>query len=90
MPRSKIRREVRDKRASSAQREQDRMLRRRDADWRKRFGWTTVAVGAALFIVGSVGARTGVVVLPFDPHHIFSQVGGAALAIIGLTWALGR
>lgn len=46
-----------------------------------------VIVGAALFIGGQVGARTGFVVLPFDRHHLIAQVGGFFLAIRGLIWA---
>ena len=49
--------------------------------------WVVVpmmVVGLVLFLMGNLGARTGIVFLPFDPHHIYEQLGGAALAITGL------
>jgi hypothetical protein len=60
---------------------------RHGRDWRQRVGWPLAAIGAALFILGQVGSRTGFVSLPFDRHHVISQVGGFFLAIRGLTWA---
>ena len=41
--------------------------------------------GVVLFLLGNIGARTGIVVLPFDPHHVFAQFGGAALFVLGLS-----
>ncbi|MGH2658316.1 MAG: hypothetical protein ACRDHS_01320 [Actinomycetota bacterium] len=64
--------------------------KRSAAPWRKRLGWPLVAIGAVLFLLGNIGARTGIVFLPFDPHHVFEQFGGAAIAVIGLIWATGR
>lgn len=58
--------------------------------WRKRLGWPLVVMGAVLFVLGNIGARTGIVFLPFDPHHVFEQFGGAVVAIVGLIWATGR
>ncbi len=52
-------------------------------------GWPIAVVGLISFLVGNIGARTGVVALPFDPHHIFAQFGGGLLAIIGLVIATG-
>lgn len=46
--------------------------------------WTAVPFGVALFVIGQVGARTGVVALPFDPHHIFTQIAGAIVLLYGL------
>ena len=43
-----------------------------------------IIVGSALFITGNIGARTGVVVLPFD-HHLIGQLGGAITLVVGLT-----
>ncbi len=37
-----------------------------------------------MFLAGNIGARTGIVILPFDPHHVIAQFGGALLAIVGL------
>lgn len=48
--------------------------------WRKRIGWPR----------GNIGARTGIVFLPFDQHHIFEQFGGAIVAVVGLMWATSR
>ena len=41
--------------------------------------------GIVLFLLGNLGARTGIVVLPFDPHHVFAQFGGASLFVLGLS-----
>ncbi len=56
-------------------------------DWRKRLGWPLVVVGGILFLGGQIGARTGLVFLPFDTHHLLAQWGGALLAVTGLIWA---
>ena len=37
--------------------------------------------------MGNVGARTGIILLPFDPHHVFEQLGGAVVGIIGILLA---
>lgn len=55
--------------------------------WRRRIGWPLVALGALLFLYGYVGATTGLVSLPFDRHHIASQIAGGVLAVLGLRWA---
>ncbi|MGH2820488.1 MAG: hypothetical protein ACRDJ5_07535 [Actinomycetota bacterium] len=57
--------------------------------WRARVAWGVVVLGAALFVAGNIGARAGITILPFDPHHVYAQFGGAALAIIALVWATG-
>lgn len=57
--------------------------------WRPRLAWGLSIVGAVLFVVGNIVARAGFAVLPFDPHHVYAQFGGAALAIVGLWWATG-
>jgi hypothetical protein len=51
--------------------------------------WPLCAIGGVLFLLGNIGARTGIVFLPFDPHHVIGQFGGAILGIIGLIWATG-
>ncbi len=43
--------------------------------------------GLLLFLLGNAGARTGIVFLPFDPHHVFAQIGGVLVGILGLVWA---
>ncbi len=42
-----------------------------------------------LFGYGYLGATTGLVSLPFDRHHVASQLVGAVLAV-GLRWALSE
>jgi hypothetical protein len=56
---------------------------------RSRIGYSLVVLGLVLFLVGNIGARTGLVILPFDPHHVYTQLGGAVLAIVGLALATG-
>lgn len=58
--------------------------------WKKRVGWAAVVVGLALFLAGNIGAVTGLRILPFDTHHVLSQLGGGLLAVIGLPWAAAR
>jgi hypothetical protein len=43
-----------------------------------------------LFLVGNATARMGVVLLPFDPHHLIEQGGGALLAMLGVLVASAR
>jgi len=64
--------------------------KRARAPWRKRLGWPLVAVGAVMFLLGNIGARTSLTFLPFDPHHVFAQFGGAVVLIVGLIWATRR
>jgi hypothetical protein len=59
----------------------------RASRWRKRIGWPLCAVGGVLFLLGNIGARTGIAFLPFDPHHVFEQFGGGLIGILGLLWA---
>ncbi|MPZ12743.1 MAG: LptF/LptG family permease, partial [Kiloniellaceae bacterium] len=44
--------------------------------------WTAVPVGLALFLIGQIGASTGIVALPFDPHHLFTQIAGGVLFLL--------
>jgi len=49
--------------------------------------WVTlplIVAGSALFITGNIGARAGVMILPFDPHHLIGQFGGAIVLVVGL------
>lgn len=46
--------------------------------------WTAVPFGVALFLIGQIGGQTGVGTLPFDPHHIYSQIAGGVLVLYGL------
>ncbi|MGH2726900.1 MAG: hypothetical protein ACRDKS_07965 [Actinomycetota bacterium] len=63
-----------------------RARRIRREDFRRRMGWTLAIIGGALFLIGQIGSRTGALSLPFDRHHLISQVGGFFLLIRGLTW----
>lgn len=54
---------------------------------KRRAGWPIAAFGAALFLYGQIGSRTGIRWIPFDPHHVYSQVVGFLLAIVGLSWS---
>ena len=63
-------------------RAQERMLRRHGR--RKRVGWILIVVGAIAFLGGNIGARTGLTFLPFDPHHVYAQLGGAVAVVSGL------
>lgn len=58
--------------------------RRRDRSARERIGWTLAVAGALLFVVTNIGARTGLAVLPFDPHHFIGQALGAAFGLLGM------
>jgi hypothetical protein len=60
---------------------------RRSASWRTRVGWPLAIAGLLMFLLGNIGARTGIVFLSFDRHHVFEQIGGALLGILGLVWA---
>ncbi|MGH3443167.1 MAG: hypothetical protein ACRDUY_14225 [Nitriliruptorales bacterium] len=55
--------------------------------WRKRIGWGAAVLGLVLFLTGSLGARLGVVLLPFDQHHVIGQFGGIVLALVGVSIA---
>lgn len=52
-----------------------------------KIGKTLAWIGGILFVIGNIGARTGWVTLPFDPHHFYAQFGGAVLLLIGVTVA---
>ncbi|MEU0721800.1 hypothetical protein ABZ498_32065 [Streptomyces lavendulocolor] len=46
--------------------------------------YTLMPLGLLLLALGILGATTGITVLPFDPHHVVTQIGGLVLAFIGL------
>ena len=53
----------------------------------RRLGWPLALGGGALFLAGYIGAQAGVTILPFDQHHVISQVGGLLVAFTGVIWA---
>lgn len=90
MPKSRTRQEVKQKNHDRMIRAEMRARARAESTLRNRLGWPLFALGALLFLVGNITSRAGVVVLPFDTHHVVSQFGGAVLATVGLMWATGR
>lgn len=46
---------------------------------------TATPIGAVLLVLGQIGARTGIVALPGDQHHLITQLLGGALLLWGLT-----
>ncbi len=91
MPKSRSRRKPTSRpRATTLGREEPSRQKRRASPWRKRVGWPISILGLALFLIGNIGARTGIVILPFDPHHAFGQLGGAIMAFTGLFIATSK
>lgn len=86
MPRSHVRAKVKEDRSRRIDDRAIKKAEREQRDWRQRLALPLIIVGAILFIGGQIGARTGLVFLPFDPHHVFAQWGGAAIAVTGLMW----
>lgn len=66
-----------------------RRQRAKGRGWRGRVAVPLAVLGGLWFLVGNVTSRMGVVLLPFDRHHLVSQFGGAAVAMVGVSW-LGR
>lgn len=87
MPKSRSRRKPKPTQHTTDHSAEERARQARRDEIRRRVGWPLAVAGAVLFILGQVGSRTGIVFLPFDRHHVISQVGGFFLAIRGLTWA---
>ncbi|MET9835905.1 hypothetical protein ABZ078_43035 [Streptomyces sp. NPDC006385] len=46
--------------------------------------YTLLPLGLLLVAIGLLGAATGFTVVPFDPHHIGTQIAGLLIAFIGL------
>ena len=55
--------------------------------FRRRVGWPLCLLGFTWFAATYVANFAGVVLLPFDHHHIFGQIGGLVMGITGLVWA---
>lgn len=64
-------------------------LRRGPPPWRTFVGWITAISGVLLFVFGYVASGAGIEI-PFDEHHILTQVAGLSLAVLGLAWATRR
>ncbi|WP_043732138.1 hypothetical protein [Streptomyces zinciresistens] len=46
--------------------------------------YTLLPLGLLLVAIGILGATTGLTVVPFDPHHIGTQVVGLVVAFAGV------
>lgn len=44
-----------------------------------------IPLGALLLLIGQLGSRTGIVSLPFDQHHVLTQILGFGLLLFGLS-----
>ena len=55
--------------------------------WARVAGWIAFAIGIALFASSFIASSAGVVILPFDPHHIIGEAGGLVLAVSGVSVA---
>ncbi len=91
MPKSKSRTKRRSRRrAESGRRTEPQPRTPVEPLLRKRIGWPLAIAGLVLFLIGNIGARTGLVFVPFDPHHLWTQWGGAILGIAGVLLATSR
>ncbi len=91
MPKSKpSRRRARSAHGQIRREEAAPPTRKRSRRLQTRVGWSLAIAGGILFLLGNIGARTGIVFLPFDPHHVFGQVGGAIIGLIGILVATPR
>jgi hypothetical protein len=76
-----------DRRLRAEARADARARRTRGQRLTRRAGLPLAVAGAALFTATFVGNAAGFRVLPFDQHHAFGQLGGGALAVLGIAWA---
>ncbi|MGH9030513.1 MAG: hypothetical protein ACRDZV_00155 [Acidimicrobiia bacterium] len=83
---AKARRRAQD-RALRAEARRARRAESRVGAVRHRLGWPLCALGVVLLLSGMLGALTGTQILPFDSHHLLSQIGGGVLTVTGLVWA---
>jgi hypothetical protein len=67
----------------------DKMLRGR-LSARQIAGRCLVVLGASLFAIGFIGSVSGAITLPYDRHHIFTQVVGLVAVATGFSWASGE
>ncbi len=51
---------------------------------RRVLAWAVSLGGAAVFIVGWIGAKTMAIAIPGDPHHMLSQGVGLGLIFLGI------
>ena len=58
--------------------------------WWSRLAWPVAIVGLFVFVIGWVGAQTGAIAIPFDPHPARSQFVGFGLMFLGLRLGSGR
>lgn len=76
-----------DRRLRAEARAQKRSGLTRAQRMKRRIGLPVALAGGVLFAVTFVGSSAGFRVLPFDQHHLFGQLGGGALAVLGIAWA---
>lgn len=86
MPKSKTRKKARS--APPESKREELRARGRPA-WLGKTGWAIAIFGVLMFLVGNIGARTGVTFLPFDPHHVGTQLLGAVVIAVGFSVATG-
>jgi hypothetical protein len=43
-----------------------------------------IAGGSAMFVLARIGAATGAITIPFDMHHVISQILGMGMLLAGL------
>ena len=55
--------------------------------WRAVLGWSICALGLALFVASRTASAAGIVILPFDHHHLYGQAGGLVVAVWGVSVA---
>lgn len=58
--------------------------------WWSRLAWPVAILGSIVFVVGWVGAKSGAIAIPFDPHHVLSQFVGIGLVFVGIRLGSGR
>ena len=58
--------------------------------WWSRLAWPVAILGLIVFVIGWVGAKSGAIAIPFDPHHALSQLVGFGLVFVGIRLGGGR
>ncbi len=85
-----LRRSEQDRRLAAEMRAQRRLVLSPLARRKRLLGWPIVAIGAVLFVATQVANYSQHILLPFDRHHFFGQVGGLMFVVLGVSWATRR